>query len=111
MDQIVSDLYPKARTLSLPEIASKSQGPTFDSIARYMKVHVVKSNGNKISLTMPGRCANDIEGAMNDSVKEYIHWKKIDLVAIQDKVRKSGFVPQVLFEFHGEEHEMKVWLE
>ena len=111
MDQIVSDLYPEARTLSLPEIASKLQGPTFDSIARYMKVHVVKSNGNKISLTMPGRCANDIEGAMNDSVKEYIHRKKIDLVAIQDKVRKSGFVPQVLFEFHGEEHEMKVWLE
>jgi hypothetical protein len=111
MDQIVSDLYPEARKLSLPEIARNSQGPTFDSIARYMKVHVVKSNGNKISLTMPGRCANDIEGVMDDSVKESIHRKKIDLVAIQDKARKSGFLPQVLFELHDEEREMKVWLE
>ena len=37
--------------------------------------------------------------------------QKIDLVAIQDKARKSGFVPQILFELHDEERDMKVWLE
>ena len=111
MDKIVSDIYPEARALSLPEIASNSQGPAFDSIAKYMKVHVVKSNGNKISLTMPGRCADDIEGVMDDPVKESIQRQKIDLVAIQDKARKSGFVPQILFELHDEERDMKVWLE
>jgi predicted unusual protein kinase regulating ubiquinone biosynthesis (AarF/ABC1/UbiB family) len=109
MDKILSDVYPEARALTLPEV--DSNGSTFDSMAQYMKVHVVKSNGNKVSLTMPARCADDIEGVMDESVKDSIHKQNIDLLAIQDKARKSGFVPQVLFELHDEEREMKVWLE
>lgn len=109
MDKILSDVYPAARALTLPEV--DSNGSTFDSMAQYMKVHVVKSNGNKVSLTMPARCADDIEGVMDESVKDSIHKQNIDLLAIQDKARKSGFVPQILFELHDEEREMKVWLE
>lgn len=111
MDKILSDIYPQARALTLPPVEGGSQSPTFDSMARYLKVHVVKANGNKVSLTMPGRCADDIEGVMDEPVKESIHKQNIDLVSIQDKARKSGFVPQVLFELHDEERDMKVWLE
>jgi predicted unusual protein kinase regulating ubiquinone biosynthesis (AarF/ABC1/UbiB family) len=109
MDKMLSDIYPQARALTLPEVDSK--GPAFDSIARYLKVHVVKPNGNKVSLTMPGRCADDIESIMDEPVKESIQRQNIDLQSIQDKARKSGFVPQVLFELHDEERDMKVWLE
>ena len=111
MDKILSDIYPQARSLALPEVEADSQGPAFDSMAQYMKVHVVKSNGNKISLTMPGRCADDIEDVMDEPVLESIRKQNIDLQSIQDKARKSGFVPQVLFELHDEERDMKVWLE
>ena len=101
----------QARALTLPQVEGDSQGPAFDSMARYLKVHVVKSNGNKVSLTMPARCADDIEGVMDDPVKESIRKQNIDLIAIQDKARKSGFIPQVLFELHDEERDMNVWLE
>jgi predicted unusual protein kinase regulating ubiquinone biosynthesis (AarF/ABC1/UbiB family) len=111
MDKILSDIYPEARALTLPEVEIDSKGPAFDSMARYLKVHVVKANGNKVSLTMPGRCADDIESVMDEPVKESIQRQNIDLQSIQDKARKSGFVPQILFELHDEERDMKVWLE
>lgn len=111
LDKLLSDIYPQARALTLTQVASSEQSPAFDSMARYLKVHVVKSNGNKVSLTMPGRCADDIEGVMDESVKESILKQKIDLPSIQDRARKSCFVPQTLFELHDEERDMKVWLE
>ena len=111
MDKILSDIYPQALALTLPEVEGISKSSSFDSIARYLKVHVVKSNGNKVSLTMPGRCADDLEGVMDDPVKESILKQNIDLPTIQDKARKSGFIPQILFELHDEERDMKVWLE
>ena len=110
LDKLLSDIYPQARALTLEQVASSVQGPTFDSMARYLKVHVVKANGNKVSLTMPGRCADDIEGVMDESVKECIRKQKINLKLIQNKARKSCFVPQVLFERNDEERNMKVWL-
>ncbi|PIP71949.1 MAG: hypothetical protein COW89_09115 [Nitrospinae bacterium CG22_combo_CG10-13_8_21_14_all_47_10] len=111
MDKILSDIYPQARALIFSPVEGAPHSPAFDSIARYLKVHVVKPNGNKISLTMPARCADDIEGVMDEPVKESIKKQNIDLLSIQDKARKSGFVPQILFELNDEERDMKVWLE
>ena len=111
MDNILSDIYPEARALILPEVDKEFQTPAFDSIARFLKVSVVKANGSKINLTMPGRCVDDIEGEMEESIKRSIHKQNINLIAIQDKVRKSGFLPQTLFELQDEDHTIKVWLE
>ena len=111
MDNILSDIYPEARALILPEVDKEFQTPAFDSIARFLKVSVVKANGSKINLTMPGRCVDDIEGEMEESIKQSIHKQNINLIAIQDKVRKSGFLPQTLFELQDEDHTIKVWLE
>jgi predicted unusual protein kinase regulating ubiquinone biosynthesis (AarF/ABC1/UbiB family) len=111
MDNILSDIYPQAKSLILPEADQSLQAPAFDSIARYLKVYVVNANGSKVSLTMPGRCANDIEGEMEESIIESISKHNINLMSIQDKVRKSGFVPQTLFEIQDGERKIKVWLE
>lgn len=111
MDKILSDIYPQARALTFPEVASSVPAPAFDSMARYLKVNVVKPNGNKVSLTMPARCADDIEGVMDEAVKESIRRQNIDLKAIQMRASKTGFVPQILFELQDKERDMKVWLE
>ena len=111
LDKHLSDIYPQARSLKLPEVKSTQTAHSFDEMACYLKVSVVKSNGNKVSLTMPARCADDLEEVMDESVKESIQRQNIDLKMIQDKARKSGFLPQTLFELNDEERDMKVWLE
>lgn len=111
LDKHLSDIYPEARELKLPEVKSSQGIHTFDDMARYLKVHVVKSNGNKVSLTMPARCADDLEGVIDESVRESINKQNIDLKAIQEKAQKTGFIPQILFSLSDEERDMKVWLE
>ena len=111
LDKHLSDIYPAARELKLPQVRTSQAIHTFDDMARYLKVHVVKSNGNKVSLTMPARCADDLKGVMDDSVKESIEKQKIDLDAIQEKAQKTGFIPQTLFSLSDQERDMKVWLE
>ncbi|MEK9629070.1 MAG: AarF/UbiB family protein [Nitrospinota bacterium] len=111
LDKHCSDIYPQARDLKLPEVNTSREIHTFDEMAKYLKVHVVKSNGNKVSLTMPARCADDLEGVMDRSVKKSIEEQKIDLKAIQEKAQKSGFIPQTLFSLKDDERDMKVWLE
>lgn len=110
MDKMLTDIYPEARALTLPEVEKSPHAVAFDSIASCLKIHIVKTNENKVTLTMPARCADDIEGVIDEPVKKSIE-KKIDLKGIQDKARKSGFIPQVLFELFDDERYMKVWLE
>ena len=110
LDKHLSDIYPEAQALQLPEIKTSQVIHSFDEMARYLKVHVV-TNGNKVSLTMPARCADDLEDVMDESVKESINSQKIDLQAIQERAQKSGFIPQTLFSLSDEESDMKVWLE
>ncbi len=111
LDKYISDIYPQARALKLPEVNSSQPIHSFSVMARFLKVHVVKSNGNKVSLTMPARCADDLEGVMDESVKKSINKQNLDLKAIQNNAQKSGFIPQILFSLADEERDMKVWLE
>jgi predicted unusual protein kinase regulating ubiquinone biosynthesis (AarF/ABC1/UbiB family) len=111
LDKHLSDIYPDAQALQLPEIKTSQVIYSFDEMARYLKVYVVKTNGNKIRLTMPARCADDLEDVMGETLIESINRQKIDLQAIQKKVQKSGFISQTLFSFTDEECDMKVWLE
>jgi predicted unusual protein kinase regulating ubiquinone biosynthesis (AarF/ABC1/UbiB family) len=110
LDKHLSDVYPEAQALKLPEVKSSRAIHSFNEMARYLKVHVV-SNGNKVSLTMPARCADDLEDVMDESVKESINNQKIGLQEIQEKAQKSGFIPQTLFSLSDDERDMKVWLE
>jgi predicted unusual protein kinase regulating ubiquinone biosynthesis (AarF/ABC1/UbiB family) len=111
LDKHLSDIYPEAQALQLTEFKTSQVIHSFDEMARYLKIHIVKKNGNKISLTMPARCADDLEDVIDESVKESINRHKIDLQAIQKKIQKSGFISQPLFSLIDEECNIKVWLE
>ena len=54
MDQLCSEEYPAARAIRLPEVKpAVVEAPGFDGISKYLQIQVIKSNGNKIRLTMP----------------------------------------------------------
>ncbi len=112
LDKLCSDLYPEAEAINFPELPSDSQNILrLNSIAKYLKVTVIKPNGNKVRLTMPARVADDIKDVIDPPVMESIERQKIDLVAIQKRVHETGFVPQVLFDLKDPEREVLVWLE
>ncbi len=112
LGQLCSDLYPQAQAISLPEMPSDSGDVLrLNGIAKYLKINVVKPNGNKIRLTMPARVADNIKDIIDPPVMESIERQKIDLVAIQKRVHETGFVPQTLFDLKDPEREVLVWLE
>ncbi len=110
LDQTCSDIFPDALQVTIPQI-EKDGVVGFDGMARYLKINVVKSNGNKVRLTMPARVADELEEVIEPAVLESIRRQKIDLEKIQTRVVKSGFVPQEVFSLVDEEREVKVWLE
>jgi predicted unusual protein kinase regulating ubiquinone biosynthesis (AarF/ABC1/UbiB family) len=112
LDKLCSDLYPHAEALNLPEIPCDSEKVLrLDGIAKYLKVNVIKPNGNKVRLTMPARVADNIEEVIDPPVMESIERQKIDLAAIQKRVHETGFIPQTLFDLKDPEREVLVWLE
>jgi len=111
-DRLCSDLYPEAMAVTIPDVPS-ADGKVLhlDGIAQYLKVNVVKPNGNKVRLTMPARVADNLEDVIDPPVKESIDRQNIDLAAIQKRVRETGFIPQKLFDLRDSEREVLVWLE
>jgi predicted unusual protein kinase regulating ubiquinone biosynthesis (AarF/ABC1/UbiB family) len=112
LDRLCSDLYPEAEAIKIPDIPSAGgKVLRLNGIAKYLKVNVVKPNGNKVKLTMPARVADNLEDVIDPPVKESIDRQNIDLVAIQKRVRETGFIPQQLFDLKDSEREVLVWLE
>ncbi|GJL78089.1 MAG: hypothetical protein NPINA01_10780 [Nitrospinaceae bacterium] len=112
LDRSCSDVYPEARAIDIPEVPSAPEKILrLDGIAQYLKVSVIKANGNKVRLTMPARVADNLEDIIDPPVKESIDRQNIDMVAIQKRVRESGFIPQTLFDLKDSEREVLVWLE
>ena len=111
MDRECSDIYASASAIELPD-TPPTQGAVlgFDGMAEYLKIYVIKSNGNKISLTMPARVAECLEDVIDPPVMETIKKQNIDLKTIQSKVSKSGFLPQTMFTVKDSERDVRVWL-
>lgn len=107
---LCQDLYPSARAITLPK---PPPGPAthFNGIAQLLKAHVIKSGGNEVKLTMPARVAENLQDVIDPPVKEAIDRQGIDLNEIQRRIRRSGFVPQIAFEFKDSERYIKIWLE
>lgn len=109
---LCSDIYPSAKALQLPDVPpATGLAPGFNKVAKYLKVDVKKANGNKVWLTMPARVADDLEGIIDPPVKETIIRQNLDLAVMQERVRKSGFIPQTIFEVQDSERHVRVWLE
>ncbi|VAX31257.1 Ubiquinone biosynthesis monooxygenase UbiB [hydrothermal vent metagenome] len=112
LNNLCSDLYSQAQAVSLPEIpCDRENALRLNGIAKYLKVNVVKPNGNKVRLTMPARVADNIKDIIDPPVMESIERQNIDLVAIQKRVHETGFIPQILFDLKDPEREVLVWLE
>ncbi len=109
LNQQCGDLIAEARKVDLPQIAES--GSTFKEIAKFLKVNVKKVNGNKVELTMPSRVVEELEEIIDPPVLETIRNQGIDLKDIQNRVMKTGFAPQVLFEVEDNIRYVKVWLE
>ncbi|MFQ5449094.1 MAG: ABC1 kinase family protein [Nitrospinaceae bacterium] len=112
LDRSCAEEYASVRSLTVPEPSvapEKILG--FDGMARYLKVSVVKPNGNKVKLTMPARVAENLKDVIDPPVKEAIGRQGIDLDDIQRRARKSGFVRQTLFDLKDPERHVRVWLE
>lgn len=112
MNQLCQDLYPEARSYTLPEVPQvEGAASGFHEMAQLLKIYVKKADGNEINMSMPGRVVEDLEEIIDPPVLEAIRRENIDLQAIQVKVRQSGFVPQELFEVKDQSRYARVWLE
>ena len=113
LDEVAGDLYREVRELSIPALvpANGSGAVTFSGLSRYLKVHVEKGNGNRVSLTMPARVVDSLEEVIDPPVLESIKKNEIDLDEVKAKVQKSGYAPQTLFEVQDPERMVQVWLE
>ena len=112
LDQTCGDLYDEARALKLegPPGAGNST-PGFNGLSRYLKVHVIKPNGNEVKLTMPARVIDNLKEVIDRSVMESIQRQKIDLDQVAAKARRKGYAPHTVFEVEDPERKVKVWLE
>jgi predicted unusual protein kinase regulating ubiquinone biosynthesis (AarF/ABC1/UbiB family) len=111
LDDACADLYPEVRSFNIPQLPEGQNDVSFSSLSQYLKVYVKKTNGGRVELTMPARVADDLDGTIDDAVKETIKRNSLDLAEMQLKVRKNGFKPQVIFKVHDSEREVRVWLE
>ncbi len=109
LNQQCGDLIEEARNIELPQLGESNS--TFKQIAKFLKVYVKKTNGNKVELTMPGRVVEELEEVIDPPVLETIRNQGINLEDIQNRVRKTGFIPQTLFEVEDNVRFVKVWLE
>ena len=112
LDKLCSDLYSQAEVMNISRIPGDSgKVLRLNGIAQYLKVKVVKRNGNKFTLTLPARIADKITDIIDNPVVNSSGLQKIDLTAIQNRIHKTGFVPQKLFDLKDPECEVLVWLE
>jgi predicted unusual protein kinase regulating ubiquinone biosynthesis (AarF/ABC1/UbiB family) len=110
LKSLCEDMYPSARAITFPE-PPKGPAMKFSGVAQLLKAHVIKSSGNEVKLTMPARVAENLQDVIDPPVMEAIVKQGIDLNEIQKRIRRSGFIPQVAFEFKDSERYIKVWLE
>ncbi len=111
LDEVAGDLYVEARNWPLPECDLASVGTNFQGLSEFLKIDVKKSNGNRVTLTMPARVVENLEEVIDPPVLESIRKQNIDLNEILLKVQRSGFVAQTLLELNDSERTLKVWLE
>lgn len=112
LEQTCSDLFDSAGQLTFDKISGDEKSrPGFDGLSKYLKIYVVKANGNKVELTMPSRVIENLADVIDPPVMESIKRQNIDLDQIKKRVEKSGFAPQKVFDMKDSERSVKVWLE
>lgn len=93
--------------LKLPQIAA----PDFATMAKYLKIEVVRDSQVKAAITLAAAAINRIENYLEPETLEKIRRDKIDLNEVLRSVRRRGYAPGSVFEIKDAQREVKVWLE
>lgn len=85
----------------------------FETQARYLRIRVREGERDKVMLTFPARCVDNLAELMDDELRERIVGHGYDLDAIGKSVRRSAYAPQSLFEINDvtTNKTASVWLE
>ena len=92
-------------------IESKGVAPIFASdCAKWLNVRVLEQNTEKVALQMPVRAVDEIENMIDPEVVRQIREQGFNLNEIKQKIQKSGYLPQEVFDLSMKDKSYKVWL-
>ncbi|MCB9856706.1 MAG: AarF/ABC1/UbiB kinase family protein [Phycisphaerales bacterium] len=80
--------------------ADENQAGAFETQARHLRIRVREGDREKVLLTFPARCVDNLAELMDDDLRERIVGHGYDLEAIGKSVRRSAYAPQSLFEIN-----------
>lgn len=95
---------------AVPEDRVPVRRETLPGAARWLRIRVSEGSREKVSLSFPARCAEDLEEMMDDALLVRLKEKRIDLKKISGRAAATGLVPQELFRIDDELKSVRVWL-
>ncbi len=95
---------------------SPSPQSTFDSMAKHMRIEVLRDGVKKVSLTFPALAIEDVRNLMGEEVMERIEQEGTDIDEIVKEARAGGYKAIELFcvkdvTQEGEQRVVRVWLQ
>ena len=104
----------QARALELPPLPEEQNINTHSvaSLAKTLKVRVLKNGRQTVNVTLPAEMFLEIETLIPEDVLALLaRDNAIDIAAIKQAVLDTGLAPQAVFSIHNGEKEYSVWLE
>ncbi len=108
------ELIQQARALELPPLPEEQNINTHSiaSLAKTLKVRVLKNGRQTVNVTLPAEMFLEIETLIPEDVLALLaRDNTVDIAAIKQAVLDTGLAPQAVFSIHNGEKEYSVWLE
>jgi hypothetical protein len=90
----------------LPHVAGSSAKP-----AKSLKIRVRRNGVTVVEMTQPRSTVERLDSFLDDGMKRRIAEQGVDLDAVVESSRQSGFAPAPLFSYTDGPKEVAVWLE
>ena len=108
------ELIQQARALELPPLPEEQNINTHSvtSLAKTLKVRVLKNGQQTVNVTLPAEMFLEIETLIPEDVLALLASDNtVDIATIKQAVLDTGLAPQAVFSIHNGEKEYSVWLE
>jgi len=79
--------------------------------AKHLRVLITSNGIDQVNMTFPIFTLNILESLIPGFVLASLKLKNIELEKMIEKVKSSGFKPQIIFENNSGEKNYKVWIE
>jgi predicted unusual protein kinase regulating ubiquinone biosynthesis (AarF/ABC1/UbiB family) len=109
LEPIRAQFDAQAAALALDVPARAERG--FGRVAKHLKIHVLRDGCTAVKLTSPLRAIDELELLMGDELAAQVRSQGVDLDAIVQAVRRSGYCPQQVFRLVSGDKDVRVWLE